>query len=488
METANNSAGCVPFDHARHTSACFCAWYATIAYIKKRSTRQCLHVLLLSCFSFALAGCGGMGSGSPVSWDAPKPLSAKELTLFEETGQLDRNLSDDAKRAVLYEYSCYLRQRRATIAVGSQRANKFLTQTRQAFREQGVPEELAYLAIVESGYNTQARSPAGAAGAWQFIPSTGKRFGLTQDKWMDERLDPYRSAEAAAQYLKRLYGQFGDWNVAIAAYNAGEGKMMRARKGTGQREFFAIVARNNNLDGNERLKPETINYVPRFLAVSKIMRNLEPLGFRAIQPENAPRMMRISAKPGTDLKTLAKITRVPWDEFSLHNAAHKRTITCTSRLTNVYVPDSRVPVALAYMENGMKRGGDAPEPTVVARGKARTITAGRSDTWVSISRKTGVPISALIAANKGVKLGKGTVNVRVPVLQQVGSVDNDGFASPSFASAEKTMQSQTTHVVRSGDSMWSIAQRYNVSPTDLMRWNKRDDGAIHPGDKLIVQM
>ena len=483
METANNSAGCVPFAHAWRTSVSVCACSATIACIKKTGAKQWWHLLLLSCFSFALAGCGSIGSGSPASWDAPKPLSAKELTLFEETGQLDRNLSDDAKRAVLYEYSCYLRQRRATIAVGSQRANKFLTQTRQTFREQGVPEELAYLAIVESGYDTQARSSAGAAGAWQFIPSTGKRFGLTQDKWMDERLDPYRSAKAAAQYLKKLYRQFGDWNVAIAAYNAGEGKMMRARKGTGQREFFAIVARNNNLDGSERLKPETINYVPRFLAVSKIMRNLEPLGFRPIRPENAPRMMCISAKPGTDLRTLAKVTRVPWDEFSLHNAAHKRTITCTSRLTNVYVPDSRVPVALAYMEKGMKRGGDTPEPTMIARGKARTITAGRSDTWVSISRKTGVPIPALIAANKGVKLGRGTVNVRVPVVQQVGSADNNGLARASFASAERT-----THVVRSGDSMWSIAQRYNVSPTDLMRWNKRDDGAIHPGDRLIVQM
>jgi membrane-bound lytic murein transglycosylase D len=469
MKKESNDIACIP-----------------LGYLWRAGRLPSLRLVLLACFSFVLAGCGSVGTGSPAMWDAPKPLSAKELTIFEETGQLDRNLSSDARRAVLYEYSCYLRQKRSTIAVSSQRANKFLTHTRRTFREQGVPEELVYLAIVESGYNTQARSSAGAAGAWQFIPSTGRRFGLTQDKWMDERLDPYRSAEAAARYLKRLYNQFGDWNVAIAAYNSGEGKMMRARKGTGEKEFFAIVDRNNSLGSKEQLKAETINYVPRFLAVSKIMRNLEPLGFRPIQPESAPKMMCITAKPGTDLKGLARATRVPWDEFSLHNAAHKKTITCTSRLTNVYVPDSRVPVALAYM-NGGGSGGDSPAPTMQASGKGRIITAGRSDTWVSISRKTGVPVRVLLSANKGVKLGKGSVSVRIPAMQQVGDAAQASPSTRSLAMAEAT-SSKATHTVRAGDSMWSIAQRYNVSPNDLMRWNKRDDGAIHPGDTLIVQM
>ena len=141
------------------------------------------------------------------------------------------------------------------------------------------PEDLAYLAIVESGYKPEAFSHAGAAGAWQFMPSTGKKYGLDQDKWTDERLDPYEATEAAASYLQKLYDDFGDWPTAIAAYNAGEGKMQRALEGSGSRNFFEVRERNETLPEKTRLREETKQYVPRFLAVTKIMRNLPQLGF-----------------------------------------------------------------------------------------------------------------------------------------------------------------------------------------------------------------
>ena len=138
------------------------------------------------------------------------------------------------------------------------------------------------------------------------MPYTGKKYGLTQDWWLDERLDPYRATEAAADYLQKLYGDFRDWPTAIAAYNAGEGKMSRAKEGTGARNFYEVVERNHKLDEKARLRPETVQYVPRFLAMSKIMRNLPQLGFTPVDQDKPAPVRRLTARPGTDLIALSR--------------------------------------------------------------------------------------------------------------------------------------------------------------------------------------
>ena len=124
---------------------------------------------------------------------------------------------------------------------------------------------------------------------------------------MDERLDPYRATEAAADYLQKLYGDFRDWPTAIAAYNAGEGKMRRAMEGTGTRNFYGVCQRNEMLDEKAQLRDETKQYVPRFIAITKIMRNLPQLGFEPIRPESAPLVLRFTARPGTDLMGLRAV-------------------------------------------------------------------------------------------------------------------------------------------------------------------------------------
>ena len=435
------------------------------------------HTLLLCGMALVLAGCAGQISSGPSStWVSPPSvrLSPTEQAAFDSTGQLDRSLSEKGKNAVLREYARYLHMNRSTVTAVTQRAAKYLTYTRQVFRKHGLPEELAYLAIVESGYNPQAVSRSGAAGAWQFMPRTGTAYGLRQDDWMDERLDPYKSTEAAARYLKKLYSHFGDWRMAVAAYNAGEGKVMRAKRSAGRGDFFDLVGKNHTLSEDVRLRDETLAYVPRLLAVTKIMRNLSMLGFAPVYPERAEKMSPLTAAPGTDLMALAKAANMPWPEFRAYNAAHKRQITSTARQTIVYVPENRLSMASAYLR------------TAQPVRDCRMYTASRSDTWKGISKRMGVDVPTLLAANQGVTLKPG-VTVLVPRRSQK-PVNSRAAGSRPAAGQTRAAGGQATYVVQSGDNMWSIARKYNVTPQELMRWNNTSSDALQPGDKLVVRM
>lgn len=261
--------------------------------------RARLGVLCILAFCLLLAGgCGSkQKKGQPLSMpsliipgdEGGEPLTPTELAAFQNTARIDRDIHKASMPDVVLQYKHFLRKGRGTMSVFSRNAEPYLGYARKVFRSRGMPEELAYLALVESGYRPDAESRVGALGAWQFMPYTGMKYGLTQDWWLDERLDPYRATEAAADYLQKLYGDFRDWPTAIAAYNAGEGKMSRAKEGTGARNFYEVVERNHKLDEKARLRPETVQYVPRFLAMSKIMRNLPQLGFTPVdQDKPAP--------------------------------------------------------------------------------------------------------------------------------------------------------------------------------------------------------
>lgn len=310
--------------------------------------RARLGVLCVLAFCLLLAGgCGSkQKKGQPLSMpsliipgdEGGEPLTPAELAAFQNTARIDRDIHKASMPDVVLQYKHFLRKGRGTMSVFSRNAEPYLGYARKVFRSRGMPEELAYLALVESGYRPDAESRVGALGAWQFMPYTGMKYGLTQDWWLDERLDPYRATEAAADYLQKLYGDFRDWPTAIAAYNAGEGKMSRAKEGTGARNFYEVVERNHKLDEKARLRPETVQYVPRFLAMSKIMRNLPQLGFTPVDQDKPAPVRRLTARPGTDLMALSRACGLSWESFQGYNLHHKRTISSTERSTFVYVP------------------------------------------------------------------------------------------------------------------------------------------------------
>lgn len=441
-------------------------------------------------------------------------LTPAELSALKSTGQVDKKISEKGMEDVVVQYKHFVRKGRPVVERASQRAEKYLTHSRKAFRDRGMPEELAYLAIVESGYNPVAMSPAGAAGAWQFMPFTGTRFGLQQDWWMDERRDPYKSAEAAADYLKKLYSDFNDWHLAIAAYNAGEGKIGRALDKTGAVSFFKLTEKNHTLDDKAQLREETKQYVPRFLAICKIMRNLGKLGFTPMDEKRVETVVRIEVRPGTDLLAMSKAVGMEWSEFYAHNAAYKRFISPTDRPTNVYLPQSRQQAARAYLQQ-------SKNSSFAGSSGWWSYTVAKGDTWQKISQRASIPVSVLQAANRGtgnpkagsVLLLPGSASQQMPKYMASASEKPASRAVPTpVAVAEQNKNSQpvaaqaakgrapavaqasapkaakaSTHTLQPGDNLTKVAGMYNVSVRELMAANDMEDpNRIRQGQVLRI--
>lgn len=388
-------------------------------------------------------------------------LTPKELAVLHSEGQVDKNIPNSGISDIALQYKYYLRKGRQSMCVVSKRSEQYLAYAKKVFRSRGMPEELANLAIVESGYRPNAVSSAGAAGAWQFMPATGAKYGLTQDEWQDERLDPYRATEAAADYLQTLYSYFGDWPTAIAAYNAGEGKMSRAKAGTGGKDFFEVKDKNHLLDDKTQLREETRQYVPKFLAVTKIMRNLPELGFEAIEPENAESVQRLTVAPGTDLNALSKACALSWQEFALYNPHHKRTISCTDKKTFVYLPTKAQTLAANYLNSANQRS---------YAGWKLAKVSNNSDSLEKISKRTQVSLALIKAANPGIgRLRSGQVLV-VPPTAKMSAALNNSKAARHDASMAKT-KSGKTHKVQKSETLYSISRKYNVDLKDLLQTN-----------------
>lgn len=496
----------------------------------------------------AFCGCAAKQDSEPKVTVTPRQAGSEnpdhftpaEKEALATTGAIDRNIPGHAMEDVAKEYRHLLRKGRQTMCVFSKRSEQYLSYARKVFRERGMPEELANLAIVESGYRPDALSRAGAAGAWQFMPQTGLNYGLSQDWWQDDRLDPYKATEAAANYLQKLYNDFGDWPTAIAAYNAGEGKIARALSGTGSKDFYEVKNLNHTLDEKAQLKEETKQYVPRFLAVTKIMRNLPELGFEAIDPDKTPTMLRYTANPGTDLKALSRACNLPWEEFSRYNPHHKRNITCTDRKTFVYVPAKVEKQAAEFLCTSESANFAGWHP-------ARVTTS--SDSLEKISKRGNIALGRLQTANPGVgKLKEGQIilvpdhvnmalkavgkeklktgnsvrqaatqlaqshvvksretlyaiakkyNVDVETLKKHNNLSNSslkvgtalnipGRTVPRAAASGKIGKKKQMYVVQTKDTLWNIAKRHNITVEDLKRLNKIDQNCLRPGASLIV--
>jgi len=407
------------------------------------------------------------------------PLLDPEKDAFLTVGELDKNLTASELREVQIYYKNYLHKSRMTIERFMYRALPYLAYTREVFRSNGLPEELAFLAFIESGYNPWAVSRANAVGMWQFMAPTGRHYGLVQDWWVDERRDPYKATHAAAVYLAKLYDDFGDWHLAIAAYNAGEGKIGRALKATGAKSFFELTAKNNTMKaGKLRLKQETIQYIPRYLAMVKIMRNFEQLGFEAEahklaggKPMITVPAVEITAKPGTDLAAVAKELGMNWKDFSAYNPAFRRYITPPDRETKFYVPYNLQQEAILASKSTTNAGWS-------------TYKIAKGDTFTKVSRKTGVPVKVLRQSNtKSEPLKVGGL-LRVP--GRAGAVNS--YVASTVTSDDLIRKSGYTYKVRRGDTFGKIASRHKLSIRQLAAANPsvRNVRKIKRGQRIFI--
>lgn len=470
--------------------------------------------------------------------DDSEPLSSEEIEALETRLNIDIEM-DDSDRKVVEKYFKYFTHRgRKTFQRYLSRCGTLLPHATEIFKEKGLPEEIVYLAFVESGFNAKAYSRAGASGVWQFMPYTGRKYGLKQNWWIDERRDPYKSASAAANYLLKLYNDFGDWYLAIAAYNAGEGKIGRAMKKTGAESFFELTQKNHKLSRRARLRTETKHYVPKFLAVVKIMRNLEKLGFEPIETVPCETVTPVIVKGGTDLLALANDLNMNWKTFYNMNTAFRRQVSPPDYEATVYIPAEKAPQAVAFLESDKSRpyagwisykvrSGDSwyrigrrhgvpvavlkkvnnrrsnllrpgqrlmipgSNSTQVAwrspRAKTRAIAqkrgnyiVQRGDTLYDISRATGVSVKTLLSANglRSAKSLRAGTKLYIP---------NQSTKTIAKKTAGKKGSKMVAYQVRRGESVWTIAKKFGVSYKDILRWNQLSKRSIlRPGDSLTI--
>ena len=325
----------------------------------------------------------------------------------------------------------------------------------------GLPTELALLPAVESGYRTHVYSPDGAAGLWQFMPATGRMLGLDQDWWFDRRRTVPASTEAATLYLEQLNARFsGDWLHTLAAYNAGAGTVNRAISRAGHRgeatDFWSI-----DLPG------ETDRYVPRLLALSAIVADPDAYGLDLPEISDQPYFAATSTGGQIDLNVAAQLADMAVEELLALNAGHKRWASPPEGPHELLLPVDRVEqfeVALATLPKEERM-----------RWQRYRIQSG--DTLSRIARQHGVTVQAIRRSN-GLKTShiRAGRDLLIPMSESVTIADS--------ASNQLARQS-LSYRVRKGDSLYTIAQRFQVSVPDLKRWNQVGR-YIRPGEKLTV--
>jgi membrane-bound lytic murein transglycosylase D len=355
------------------------------------------------------------------------------------------------------------------------RGSRYLHYIVEQVEKRGMPTEIALLPVVESAFTPRAQSRAKASGIWQFIPQTGKHYGLTQDWWRDNRNDIVAATDAALNYLQKLYDQFGNWELALAAYNCGEGCVSRAiaynqRRGL-PTDYLSLT-----------LPPETRNYVPKLIAVKNIVLAPNTYGVELESVPDKPYFTTVHAPARIDVKVAARLANMTEEEFIALNPAHNKPVAVSATGTLV------VPVDKAddFREN--LESYDKPLVTWT------TYMAKRGESLDSIARRHGVSVVQLRAVNDAFKLDRrGRLRAAGPVLvpaksgkitTRVASI-NVPTASVGGGMRASSHAQGRYHVVKPGDTLYSIAQRYGTGVDALRSANKLGaHSVIRPGLRL----
>ncbi len=362
------------------------------------------------------------------------------------------------------------------------RAHKYTERFRQILRENGLPEDTVFLAMIESGFANLAYSRARASGPWQFIGGTGKRMGLKQDFWVDERRDPEKSASAAARYLKELHDETRDWRLAWAGYNAGVGKIRRALA-KGQADFWSMTR-------GRVLRKETKGYVPKLMAAAIISKHQEAFGFRAdeVEPEKWIDYEAVIIPQAAELAAVARACEVSERELLELNPELRRSCT-PPRPYQLKVPKGRAEVfarnwpaievsARLQFANHRVQRGDSMGAIATAYGvssativKMNGIKPGRR---LRPGTELIIPVSAVARRKGSAPAGEAEARLRIEELkrQNPALVQNEPPPKRVAARVEQVAgRTRATVSIQAGDTLWAIAQKFGVGVTELCRWN-----------------
>jgi len=344
-----------------------------------------------------------------------------------------------------------------------ERARLYLYYIVDEVEKRGMPMEIALLPAIESAYKPYAYSRARAAGLWQFIPSTGRLYGLKANWWYDGRRDVQASTQAALDYLEKLYNDFdGDWHLALAAYNAGEGKVMRMIKYNerkGKPTDFQDL----------KLKRETMHYVPKLMAMVSIVANPDKYGVQLADIPNEPYFARVETDSQVDLGVVAKLVDMPVDDLHKINPGYTRWATHPNGPHHLLVPADKKDALVEGLNN-------LPDDERV---QWRHHIVKRGDTLHDIGRRYGVSVQALrVANNLRSNLLRRGQDLLIPIPAN-GDAKVIRTAYGKSGVRDVPPGEPVIHRVRRGETLWSISRRYNVLVQQLTKWN-----LIHANDIL----
>ncbi len=329
------------------------------------------------------------------------------------------------------------------------RSARYIPMMQEIFRERNLPEDLVYVAMIESGFNPYAVSWARAVGPWQFMPHTGKLYGLKIDWWVDERKDPIKSTIAAADHLRDLHNLFGSWPLALASYNAGIGKVQRALLRTQSEDFWDLKA-------SRYIRRETKNYIPKYMAATIIAKDPESYGF-TVMPVEPYRYDLVVLTESTDLRLVAECAGTTFEAVKELNPELKRWVTPPDAETYALrIPpgtrDRFLAVYAALPEERKVRW----ERHLVEKGDTLSRIAGKYNTEPgAIAEANGLSSSRVVPGR----------HLLVPV-DTAGRMDDLGIFS-----GNPGRKQQILYRVRRGDSLTRIAQQHDVSVSEIRQWN-----------------
>lgn len=364
------------------------------------------------------------------------------------------------------------------------RGEKYRELIANVLEENELPPELFFLAMIESGFNTHANSAAKAKGVWQFMPATGKRYGLEVDSHVDERRDPVRATEAAARYLKDLHNVFGSWHLAMAAYNAGETRIMNSVFRGRSRDFWELAR-------NRVLPEETANYVPKFLAAMTIARDYQKYGFRKPQGESLPDLESAEVPSPVRLSAIAQVTGLSLATLKEANPHLLLDHTpLRSRTYDLWVPADKVELVQNRKNEIAQYVIRSKIPMAVAEaGSASIHIVRRGENLTMIARRYNVSMNYLKQVN-GLTVGKihtgqrlriGTVTASSRAATPVVAIRDNATASTSLRS-----KALPTYKVKPGDNLHSIARRFGTTPEVLKRKNDLRRGVLYVGQVIQI--
>lgn len=409
------------------------------------------------------------GLPPPPEAPAPAPVSAKDVDWLKGLALPNLPIRYDERVVKYLKFFRDSTSGRGVARVWAKKSGRYTAAMRASLARAGLPTDLVWLSLIESGHNPTILSPVGAAGLWQFMPETARTYGLTVDRWVDQRLDPVEATEAAVRLLSDLYRRFGSWELAMAAYNMGHGGLSRAIKKYNTNDFWELARHEAGIPW------ETTLYVPKILATAIVMSNKKAFGLDDVDPEPAESFELIQVGPGTPLADVARAAGLGAEELEKKNPAY-----LAGRVPPLAPGRASPPYRVRVPQGSATAATKLLQRPYVE--ELQTYVVKQGDSVATVARATTSSEAAVRDLNRiGAQETLTAGTVLLAPRKPTGTVSDEARGDePVVIVRQVTPPPDTVRVfygVMPGDTLPSVASVFGVARSDLVAWNALDSSA-----------